>query len=92
MLWPLDVNSQLTGKDLHAYKAWKNWAIEDEMVTKHHWLNGYESEQTLGDSEGQECLACCICGATKSQTWFSDWITAITKIWDKKFYQKFCDR
>ena len=26
---------------------------EDEMVGWHHQLNGYESEQTLGDSEGQ---------------------------------------
>jgi len=26
---------------------------EDEMVGWHHRLNGHESEQTLGDSEGQ---------------------------------------
>ena len=26
---------------------------EDEMVGWHHQLNGYESEQTLGDGEGQ---------------------------------------
>ena len=25
----------------------------------HHRLNGHESEQTLGDSEGQGSLACC---------------------------------
>ena len=29
------------------------------MVGWHHQLNGYESEQTLGDSEGQESLAYC---------------------------------
>ena len=29
------------------------------MVEWHHWLNGRESEQTLGDSEGQEALVCC---------------------------------
>ena len=29
------------------------------MVGWHHRLNGHESEQTLGDSEGQERLACC---------------------------------
>ena len=28
-------------------------AAEDEMVRQHHQLNGHESEQTLGDSEGQ---------------------------------------
>ena len=32
---------------------------EDEMVGWHHRLNGYESEQTPGDSEGQRSLACC---------------------------------
>ena len=25
----------------------------------HHWLNGHEFEQILGDSEGQGSLACC---------------------------------
>ena len=31
----------------------------DEMVGGHHWLNGHESEQTLGDTERQERLVCC---------------------------------
>ena len=31
---------------------------EDEMVGWHHRLNGHESEQTVGDSEGQESPAC----------------------------------
>ena len=30
------------------------------MVGRHHRLNGHEFEQTLGDSEGQGSLACCI--------------------------------
>ena len=29
------------------------------MVGWHHRLNGYEFEQTLGDSEGQGRLVCC---------------------------------
>ena len=33
-------------------------ATEDEMIGWHHRLNGYEFEQTLGDSEGQGSLAC----------------------------------
>ena len=33
--------------------------IEDEMVGWHHRLSGHESEQTLGDGEGQGSLACC---------------------------------
>ena len=32
---------------------------EDEMVGWHHRLNGREFEQTLGDGDGQGCLACC---------------------------------
>ena len=30
---------------------------EDEIVGWHHQFNGYESEQTPGDSEGQRSLA-----------------------------------
>ena len=29
------------------------------MVGWHHLLSGHESEQTLGDGEGQGSLACC---------------------------------
>ena len=32
---------------------------EDEMVGSHHQLNGHESEQALGNGEGQGRLACC---------------------------------
>ena len=32
---------------------------EDEMFEWHHWLKGYEFEQTLEDSEGQRSLAGC---------------------------------
>ena len=32
---------------------------EDEMVGWHHRLNGHESEQSLGASEGQRSQACC---------------------------------
>ena len=44
--------------------VWKDWGqeekgeAEDEMVGWYHWLNGYEFEQTLGDSGGQRSLAC----------------------------------
>ena len=33
---------------------------EDEMVGWHYQLNGHESEQTLGDGEGQGGLVCYI--------------------------------
>ena len=32
--------------------------IEDETVGWYHRFNGHEFEQTLGDCEGQESLAC----------------------------------
>ena len=34
-------------------------ATEDEMVGWHHWFNGHELGQTLGDGEGQGSLVCC---------------------------------
>ena len=43
------------GKDGRREKG----TTEDEMVQWHHWPNGHESEQTLGDSEGQGGLVCC---------------------------------
>ena len=60
-LWPPDVKSQLTGKDPDAAK------IEGKRRRRQQrkrWLDsitdsGHESEQTLGDSEGQGTLACC---------------------------------
>ena len=33
--------------------------MDDELLGWHHQLNRHESEQTLGDSEGQGSLACC---------------------------------
>ena len=61
-LWPPDAKSQLIGKDPDAGKDWgqeEKGTTEDDMVAWHHWLNGHEFEQTLGDGEGQGSLACC---------------------------------
>ena len=59
ILWPLDARSWLTGKDL----CWEDWRqkreAKDEMVRRHHQLNGDESEQTLGHNGGQRSLVCC---------------------------------
>ena len=69
LFWPPDEKSGLIGKDSDAGKYWrqKKRAAENEMVRQHHWLNGYESEQTLGDTGGQRNLACTVHGVTKSQ-------------------------
>jgi len=61
ILWPPNMKSWLTGKDLDAGKDWRqeNGTTEDEMVGWHHWLSGHEFEQALGDGKGQGSLACC---------------------------------
>ena len=54
--------SQLIWKDPDAGKDWRQedkGMTEDEMVGWHHRLNGHEFQQTRGDGEGQESLACC---------------------------------
>ena len=58
ILWPPDAKSQLTGKNPDAGKDWGQ-EEKDEMVGWHHQLNGHESEQTAGVSEGQGRLAGC---------------------------------
>ena len=69
IFWPSDAKSQLIGKDPYAGKDWRQeekGATKGEMVGWHHWLNGYEFEQTLGDNEGQRSLACCSPWGAKS--------------------------
>ena len=60
--WSPDAKRGLIEKDPDAGKDWR-WEekgmTEDKMVGWHHWLNGHEFEQTLGDGEGQGSLACC---------------------------------
>ena len=55
------MESWLIREDPDVGKDWtqnEKRAAEDEMVRYHCWLNGHESEQTLGDSEGPGSLAC----------------------------------
>ena len=72
----------LIGKDPYAGKDWgqeEKGAAEDKIVRQHHWLNGHEFEQTLGDCGGQRSLVWwSYHGIIKSQTWLTDW-TATTK-------------
>ena len=51
ILWPPDVNSQLTWKDPDAGKDWRQdekGTTEEEMVGWHHRLNGHEFESISG--------------------------------------------
>ena len=62
ILWPLDENNPLIGKDPDAGEDWgqeEKGTTEDEMVGWYHWLNGCKSEKALEISDGQENLVCC---------------------------------
>ena len=62
ILWPPDAKNWLIGKDPDAGKDWRQGEkgmTEDEMFGCHHWLNGHEFEQALGDGGGQGSLSCC---------------------------------
>ena len=57
-----DVKNWLFRKDSDAGKDWRQeekGTTEDEMAGWHHWLDGRESEWTLGVGDGQGGLACC---------------------------------
>ena len=78
---------QLIGNDPDAGENWgqeEKGKTEDKMVDWHHWLNGHEFEQTLGDSEGQGGLACC---SSWSQTWLSNWTA--TSFLIQQFYPQY---
>ena len=80
VLWPPDAKSQLIGRDPDDGKDWeqeKKGATEDEMIGWHHWLNGHELEQDLGDGEEQECPACCSSWGCKESDMI-DWTTTTT--------------
>ena len=69
--WSPDVNSQLIGKDPEARKDWrqKEKRASEEMGGWHHWCNGNELGETLGDGDGQGGLVCCSsCGLKESDT------------------------
>ena len=83
ILWPPDGKCWLIGKAPDVGGDWgheEKGATEDEMIGWYHWLNRQESEQILGDSEGQGSLDAAVHSVAKSWTWLSYW-TAITLIW-----------
>ena len=62
VLWPPHAKSWLIGKDSDPGRDWgqeEKGTTEDEMAGWHHWLDGLESEGTLGVGNGQGGLACC---------------------------------
>ena len=62
VLCPPHVKSWLIGKDSDSGRDWgqeEKGTTEDEMAGWHHWLDGLESEWTLGVGAGQGGLGCC---------------------------------
>ena len=62
ILWLPDAKRWFIRKDLDAGKDWmqkEKGTTEDEMVGRHHRLDGHEFEQALGVGVGQRSLACC---------------------------------
>ena len=69
------MQSQFTGKDPDARKDWgqeEKGVAEDEMVGQHHWLDGYEFEQTnegqMKTVKDQEAWRAAALGVSKSWT------------------------
>ena len=62
VFWLSDANSWLIGRVSDAGKDWgqkEKMPSEAEMTGWHHWCNGHELGQTLGDGEGQGGFMCC---------------------------------
>ena len=62
ILWPPHAKTWLIGKDSDVGRDWgqeEKGMREVEMAGWHQWLDGSESEWTLGVSDGQGGLACC---------------------------------
>ena len=62
VFWPPYAKCWFREKNPDAGKDWRQeekGMTEDKMAGWHHWLNGHEFEQTLGDGEGQGSLLFC---------------------------------
>ena len=84
ILWPRDAKSRLIGKDPDAGKDWEQeekGTTGDEMVGWHHWLSGHEFEALQEVVKDREAWRVAVHGVTKSQTWFSDWTTAMNSLY-----------
>ena len=91
--WSSDVNSWFIGKVPDAGKDWRQKekrVTEYKMAGQHHWFNGHELGQTLGDSEGQGSLVCCSpCSMPGSQRIRHDWATEQKQ--HHNYFQLLCD-
>ena len=83
VLWPPHVKSWLIGKDSDDGRDWgqeEKGTTEDEMAGWHHWLDGRESQWTLGVGDGQGGLACCDSWGRKELD-MTEWLIWSDLIW-----------
>ena len=69
VLWPPDVKSWLIGKDPDDGKDWgqeEKGAAEDEMLERHHWLNGMSLSKLQKIVKDREAWCAAVHGVTKS--------------------------
>ena len=59
ILWPPDADSLEKTLMLGKIEGRRRRGRQDEMVGRHHRLDGHEFKQAPGDGEGQGSLACC---------------------------------
>ena len=80
--WSWSSNTWATWcEDLTYWKRTRCWeklreggevGTEDEMVGWHHWLNGYEFEQTLGDEKQRSLEYCSPWGCKDMTEWLNN--------------------
>ena len=93
VFWPPHAKSWLIGKDCDAGMDWgqeEKGTTEDELAGWHHWLDGRESEWTLGVGDGQGGLACCDSWVTKSWTRMSDWTELMLSFFSQISWTRWC--
>ena len=76
--WPPDPKSWLIGKDPDAGKDWRQKvkrAAEDEMVRRHHWLNGQELSKLWKIVKNREAWGAAVHGVANIRTQMSNWTT-----------------
>ena len=86
-----DMKRWLIGKDSDAREDWgqeEKEVTEDEIVGWHHWLDGHESEQTLGESEGQGAWCTAAHRVAKSWTRLRDWTKDRHYLFDPSITEK----
>jgi len=65
----------------------RGWQRMTETLGWHHWLNGQEFKQALGDGEGQRSLVCCSPWSHKKLD-MTDWLNNDDNLVFKEFANK----